>query len=47
MSQRIEIYDATLRDGAQGEGVNPSFAESVLLLSVVTKTVCRKTALVP
>ncbi|HYR75698.1 MAG TPA: hypothetical protein VEM96_07620 [Pyrinomonadaceae bacterium] len=27
MIERIEIYDTTLRDGAQGEGVNSSVAE--------------------
>src|SRR5260370_40805354 len=27
MSERIEIYDTTLRDGAQGEGVNFSVAD--------------------
>jgi 2-isopropylmalate synthase len=27
MTERIEIYDTTLRDGAQGEGVNFSVAD--------------------
>jgi len=27
MTKRIEIYDTTLRDGAQGEGVNFSVAD--------------------
>jgi len=29
--QRIEIYDTTLRDGAQGEGVNFSLDDKVLI----------------
>ena len=29
--RRIEIYDTTLRDGAQGEGINFSLQDKLLL----------------